>query len=254
MLAEDNNKIVAMVNGIEIRYQNFLQEYRQQKMVIGDKSVTKKTVLNHLINRALGIQTAKKAGLDQNPIVKQKMNEVLFHAQVSKDIEPLLLNLRVSDKELRKYYNEHKEYRTAHILFRMRANPVKEEQQAAFNQALKISKKIKNRPESFAEMANKYSQTSLAPNGGDMGFQPSSALAPEYFRAINGKKTGYIVGPIRTQFGYHIIKVLGVKDFKEIAKIKYQKFAYDQKRDKIIESYFKQERKKGQIKIYQKNL
>jgi parvulin-like peptidyl-prolyl isomerase len=136
----------------------------------------------------------------------------------------------------------------------MRANPAKEEQKAAFKQAVKIAKQVKNHPEQFAELANKYSQTNLAPNGGDMGFQPSTALAPEYFRAVKGKKPGYIVGPIRTQFGYHIIKVLGVKDFKDIDKIRYRKFAYDLKRDKIIDDYFKKQRQRAKIKIFKKNL
>lgn len=252
--AEQADKVVATVNGTKIYYQPFLQEFRQQKMVIGSKRVTKKLVLNHLINREIGIQKAYAIKLDQNPIVKKKRDEVLFHALVSKDLEPLLAKIKVNDNDVRKYYTNHQEYRTAHILFRMRATPEKAEQQAAFNQAFKVSKEIKKNPASFAEMANKYSQTNLAPNGGDMGFQPSSALAPEYFAAIKGKKHGYIVGPIRTQFDYHIIKVLGVKDFKEINKTQYRKYVYDKKRDSIIDRYFEQKREKAQIKIFTKNL
>ncbi len=252
--AEDNNPVVAVVNGSSIHKQEFLQAYRQQRMVVGTKEVTKKSVLNHLINREIGIQQALAQGLDKDPIVKRKMQDILFHALVSKDLEPLLKKIKVTEDDVKRYYKEHPEYRTAHILFRMRANPSKEEQQAAFNQAKKIARLVKNNPDKFAEYANKYSQTNLAPNGGDMGFQPSTALAPEYFAAIKGKRPGYIIGPIKTQFGYHIIKILGVKDYNEINKTQYRKFVYDQKRDKIIADYFAKQRKKAKIKIYSKNL
>lgn len=250
----ESDPVVATVNGNSIHKQTFLKEYRQQRMVVGAKRVTKEMVINHLINREIGIQRALKQGLDKNPIVKAKMNDILFHALVSKELEPILSKIKVTDSDVRKYYTEHPEYRTAHILFRMRANPAKEEQKAAFAQARKIAQKVKNHPEKFAEYANKYSQTNLAPNGGDMGFQPTTALAPEYFAAIKGKKAGYIVGPIKTQFGYHIIKVLAVKNFNEINQTQYRKYVYDQKRDKLIDRYFADQRAKAKITIDKKNL
>ena len=49
-----------------------------------------------------------------------------------------------------------------------------------------------------------------------MGFQPASQLATEYFKAIKGKSVGYISPPVRTQFGYHIIKVLAAKSYEKI--------------------------------------
>jgi parvulin-like peptidyl-prolyl isomerase len=98
---------------------------------------------------------------------------------------------------------------------------------------------LQKEPESFAKYANKFSQTSAAPVGGDLGFQPPTRLAPEFFEAIRGQKVGYISKPVRTQMGYHIIKILGVKSYDQIDKNLYKKIIYDTKRDAMIENYFK---------------
>ncbi|MGZ3809915.1 MAG: peptidylprolyl isomerase, partial [Bacteriovorax sp.] len=101
----------------------------------------------------------------------------------------------------------------------------------------------------WPELANKYSQSSTAPAGGDLGYLPAVKYAPEYFKAINGKANGYISPPVRTQFGIHIIKVLGVHEWKEVDPAIYKKIVYDQKRDKMLEEYFAESRKGAQIKI-----
>jgi parvulin-like peptidyl-prolyl isomerase len=79
-------------------------------------------------------------------------------------------------------------------------------------------------------------------------------LAPEYFNSIKGKTPGYITPPVRTQFGYHVIKILGVKDYSDIDMTLYKKIVYDQKRDKIIDEYFRNIRSTAQIKINKETL
>ena len=74
-------------------------------------------------------------------------------------------------------------------------------------------------------------------------------MAPEYFKAIKGKSKGFITPPVRTQYGYHIIKVLGVKKYEDIGTPAYNKFVYDRKRDKIIADYFAELRSKAKITI-----
>ena len=92
-------------------------------------------------------------------------------------------------------------------------------------------------------------QTSAAPVGGDLGFQPPTRLAPEYFEAIKGQKVGFITKPVRTQMGFHVIKILGVKTYDQIDKNLYKKIIYDKKRDALIENYFKGLSKGADIKI-----
>lgn len=240
---------VAEVNGSKISKDVFNASYKQNLLFVTNKKVTKEKVLNDLINRELGVQRAKGNNLHNDPIVQKKMEDIMYHAQISKDLEPELKKIKVKDPDVKDYYQNHPEFRTAHILFRVRAQPEVKETEAALKQALKIYQMVKKKPGKFPELANKYSQSSTAVNGGDLGFQPAIIMAPEYFEAIKGKSKGYITPPVRTQFGYHIIKVLSVKKFKDINLARYKKLVYDQKRDKILENYFKGLRNKANIKI-----
>lgn len=252
--ANTDDPIVATVEGAQIKKSVFEDAYKQNMMFVSDKVVTKEKVLTDLINRELGIMRAKKAQLQNDELVKRKMEDVLYHAQISKDLEPRLAKIVVTDKDVEEYYKKFPEYRTAHILFRVQAIPEQEEAKAAQDMAMQVYSDLKKFPEKFNELANKFSQSSAAQNGGDIGFQPAVRLAPEYFAAINGKENGYISPPVRTQFGYQIIKVLAKKDFKSINTAVYKKIVYDTKRDKIIEEYFAELRKSANIKINEQHL
>lgn len=247
--AQTTDPVVATVNGFEIKKAQLDQAFEQNLMFVSDKVVTKEKVLNDIINREIGIKKAKESKLNDDPVVKAKMEDVLYHAQISKDLEKKLQGILVTDKEAQEYYNKNKEYRTAHILFRIRVTPEKEEVQEAMKKALEVYKQLQSKPQMWPELANKYSQSSTAPAGGDMGYLPAIKYAPEYFKAINGKQNGFISPPVRTQFGLHIIKMLGVHEWKEVDPAIYKKIVYDQKRDKILEEYFADSRKGAQIKI-----
>ena len=247
-------KIVATVNNVPITQREFEISFQQNKMFLSPKPVTRQKVLNDLINRQLGIQRARKQKIDKNPVVVGKIEDVIYHAQVSKDLEPQLKKIKVVDRDIKKYYQDHREYRTAHILFRVSINPKKKEEEEALKKSVKAYKTLEKKPEKFSEMANKYSESTSSVIGGDMGFQPAVNLAPEYYEAIKGKKIGHITPPVRTQFGYHIIKVLGVKSFNGINVQQYRQILYNEKRDAIIEKYFENLRKKAKIVINKENL
>jgi parvulin-like peptidyl-prolyl isomerase len=242
------NQVVATVNGRSITKKQFEDYHLQNLKYVGTRKITKQVSLQDLINRELGIQRAKKTGTDKDPAVIAKQEDILFHAQISKDLEGELKKINVTDQDVKNYYENNKEYRTAHILYRLRAEPTPADVQKALAQSLELYNELQKEPENFAKLANKYSQTSAAPIGGDLGFQPPTRLAPEYFEAIKGQKVGYITKPVRTQMGYHIIKVLGVKSYDQIDKNLYKKIIYDMKRDALIENYFKNMAKGADIK------
>ena len=242
---------VATVNGKAITQKEFDDYHLQNLKFVGQRKITKEVSLQDLINRELGIQKAKKTGLDKDPKVVARQEDILYHAQISKDLEGEFQKITVSDDEVKKYYNDHQEYRTAHILYRLRAEPTADEVKAAYTQSLEIYNQLQKSPEDFSKLANKFSQTSAAPVGGDLGFQPPTRLAPEYFEAIKGQKVGFISKPVRTQMGFHVIKILGVKSFDQIDKNLYKKIIYDRKRDALIDTYFKNLAKGADIKINQ---
>lgn len=248
---EKNDPVVATVNGTKILASELSDYYLQNlKFVSANKVITKESSLNDLINKIVGIEKAKKNNIDKDPAVIKKMEEILYHAQISKDLEDDLLKIKVSDEEVKKYYDQNPEYRTAQILYRLRAAPSADEVATGENNVMGAYNELKEKSETaFMEFANRYSQSSTAIVGGDLGYQPRTRLTPQYYDQIKGKKVGTTIKPFRTQFGWHLVKVLGVKKFEQIDMDMYKKIIYDVKRDEILENYFKDLRAKASVKI-----
>ena len=88
--------------------------------------------------------------------------------------------------------------RASHIL-------VKTEEQA--NQ---IMKRITD-GEEFAAVAKRFSSCPSGKSGGDLGWFGKGMMVPEFEKIAFEEEVGKVVGPVRTQFGFHVIKVTGKK-------------------------------------------
>jgi peptidyl-prolyl cis-trans isomerase SurA len=64
----------------------------------------------------------------------------------------------------------------------------------------------------FAKFARTYSQDGSASQGGDLGWISPGETVPEFERAMNALQDGQISDPVRTEYGYHLIQVLGRRD------------------------------------------
>ena len=62
---------------------------------------------------------------------------------------------------------------------------------------------------SFEDLAKEYSECDTAKNGGHLGKFASGSMVPEFERALYQREIGEVKYPIKTKFGYHIIKRLG---------------------------------------------
>ncbi len=92
--------------------------------------------------------------------------------------------------------------RAAHILFGFGADSAE-----ALGKAREVLRRARS-GESFAALARQYGSDGTAPEGGDLGWGSRSTWVKPFSDAAFGARTGDIVGPVRTQFGYHVIKVL----------------------------------------------
>lgn len=64
----------------------------------------------------------------------------------------------------------------------------------------------------FAKFAHSYSQDGSASQGGDLGWISPGETVPEFERAMNSLQDGQISDPVRSEYGYHLIQVLGRRD------------------------------------------
>ena len=129
--------------------------------------------------------------------------------------------------------------RASHILFRTPENPTAEQLKAA-EQKAKAAIVRANQGEPFDKLAAELSEEpGAAQRGGDLGYFPKEKMVPEFADAAFAQKVGSISAtPVRTKFGYHVIKVTdkkpaGIATFDE-AKAQIMQFLQAQKRREIF--------------------
>ncbi|MDY0331050.1 MAG: SurA N-terminal domain-containing protein [Thiomonas sp.] len=156
-----------------------------------------------------------------------KNNTSRFQKPESADIQYVVLDaaevaagIKVSTEQAKAYYDANlakfstpAERRASHILIAVPADATPAQQEEAKARAEAIAKQVKADPAEFAALARKDSQDpGSADKGGDLGYFTASAMVKPFAEAVFGMhKIGDIVGPIKTQFGYHIIELTGIK-------------------------------------------
>ena len=126
--------------------------------------------------------------------------------------------LPVDDSELQAYYDAHldefledEQAQAAHILIRLAADADVEAQAEAELRAEGVAK-IARAGGDFAVLAEKHSDDPGSKDkGGDLGWFGRGRMVPEFDEAVFGAKPGDIVGPVKSQYGFHIIKVDGFR-------------------------------------------
>lgn len=101
--------------------------------------------------------------------------------------------------------------RASHILFQLAGDADEQAVNAAKAEAESLVKQIRDGAD-FAELAKAHSDDpGSAAKGGDLGFFASGVMVPEFDKAVFAMSAGEISDPVRSQFGFHIIKLVEVK-------------------------------------------
>ncbi|MGZ5033257.1 MAG: SurA N-terminal domain-containing protein [Usitatibacter sp.] len=107
------------------------------------------------------------------------------------------------------------ERRASHILIAVKPDAPEAEKKAAEAKARALADQVRRNPKTFAEVAKKESKDpGSAVNGGDLGFFPRGAMVKPFEDAAYGAKKDEIVGPVLSDFGYHVIRVTDVRPAK----------------------------------------
>ena len=133
--------------------------------------------------------------------------------------EEFAKEIKVTPKELESYYEDHlanfevpEKRRVSHILIKLSPSASEKEEENAKKKIEEIQKKLEKGAD-FATLARKYSQdTSSAKKGGDLGFFTYSQMIPSFSKAaFSLKKESEVSGIVKSPFGYHLIKLTGIK-------------------------------------------
>lgn len=139
----------------------------------------------------------------------QSQQETLLREKVF-DVEMASV-VTVSPEEVRQYYERNKE-KYDHPA-QVRASQILTYQKAVAEQALQAIQQ----GEDFATVAQKYSESEDAQNGGDLGFFSRGVMPPEFDEVIFSLKMGEVSNIVKTPYGYQIFKLTGQREAQRIA-------------------------------------
>jgi peptidyl-prolyl cis-trans isomerase C len=158
----------------------------------------------------VGREEAFQQALEQAGITEEQLREQLREQlPVQKVQERVVGDVEASQEEVERFYEENKELQfttpeqrcARHILFN------KDEKE----KAEEVKGQLQNGAD-FAELAKEFSQDpGSAENGGDLGCLGKRETVPNFEEAIFKAEEGEIVGPVETEFGYHVIEVTDIR-------------------------------------------
>ncbi len=259
-----------------------IKEYRKKKL---DELITKKLMVAEAKNREIKINQEKKDKIfndyierikTQNNLTEEKLLEALGNQGIEsldqyktmfleQSEDGLLLNelqkqvldeVTVSEDKVKNYYESNKpqfevkeQVKTSHILFKTEERS-EEEAKAEAEKIVKMLEEGKD----FAELAKEYSEGPSASNGGDIGYiTKDDNIALEYKEAAFSMNVDEVSEPVKSEFGYHVIKVTdkkeaGIQAFAEV-KGEIESKLLNTKKQQTWEEFVRKLRDEAEIEV-----
>jgi len=240
-----------------------------------DEAKMKEEVLNQLIGGELLYQESKKAGIqiDDKTVEDQmaqwkkqfpteddykkalkgmNLTEDLMRSDMKRGLslekfitEKFVNKTAIPEKEIKQFYDSHpdmfkqlEQVKASHILIKVKPDATQAEQDEALKKIKEIQAKQK-KGEDFAELAKNSSECPSSSKGGDLGYFSRGQMVPPFEAAAFALKPGEVSDIVKTEFGYHLIKVTDKKPESTIP--------FDQIKDRLAQ-YLKQEKVQKEIK------
>ncbi len=198
-----NEQVVATVNGKSISVGDLVLAEEELFAMIGDMPQDQRmqALVGFLVDRTLASEAAKAAGISVNdPDVQMRL---AFYTE--KALQEIYVERQVagavSDEKVSAFYQVEvaskkpvEEVRARHILL------------ASEDDAKKIVAELKAGAD-FEALAKEKSTGPSGPSGGDLGYFTADQMVPEFSAASFQLKPGAISEPVKTQFGWHVIKL-----------------------------------------------
>ncbi|MBL0389261.1 peptidylprolyl isomerase [Tumebacillus sp. ITR2] len=184
-----------------------LDQAKQLKLEVTDKEVDDE-LANFLKERFGGDQAKFDQALKDYNMTKEDIRADIKSSLTAKKIATK--DVTISDQEVKDYYDKNKESLGTAEQVHARHILVKDEAKAK-----ELYDKLKANPADFEKLAKENSEDPGSKDkGGDLGTFGKGAMVPEFETAAFAAKTNDIVGPVKSEFGYHIIQVVEHIDAK----------------------------------------
>jgi peptidyl-prolyl cis-trans isomerase C len=173
--------------------------------------------------------------------------------------EGIVPDIAISDEDVKKFYNENidqlsrpEQVRARHILIVPKSDD--EESERLAHEKLAAVQKLLEGGGSFALVAMENSEGSSATGGGDLGFFGRGQMVPAFETVAFALQPGEISDVVKTQFGYHIIKVEEHREAQTVpveeAADKIRDYLRQQRLRSEVETLLTELREEGEVEIY----
>ena len=258
------------------------QESKARGIKVSNKDVDK--AIDKIIDKVGGKDNLSNMLKQNNVSISQFKSDIKTQVKMQK-LAQTAKNVKVSDKEVKDFYNKNinkfkhgEQVRAYHILLmtdpmqiaqEITNNGKKELAESEMNKKIeatvkerealanKIANELKADTTKFSQYAKKYSHdTTSAQKGGDLGYFEAKVMVPEFSKAAFGAKPNTIVGPVKTQYGYHVILVTdrrpaGVESFEKV-KNNLKESLTSEKEIKALDDILNAAKKKANIEYVDK--
>ncbi|MAX05988.1 MAG: hypothetical protein CMD19_06095 [Flavobacteriales bacterium] len=177
-----------------------------------DTTITREYLEEYMdlfVNFKLKVREAEELGLDTNPVFIKELEG--YRKQLAK---PYLKNNEFDTHMLTESYNRIcKDINASHILIATNENATDKEERDAYEKAIEIRKSIIEGEISFSEAAkNNSDDRSAVSNGGNLGYFTAFMMVYDFETAAYETAIDDISEPIKTKYGYHLIRVNDKRD------------------------------------------
>jgi peptidyl-prolyl cis-trans isomerase SurA len=203
------DNVVMEIDGKKVTKSEFLQIYLKNNP---NPKYDKQALDEYMeLFKKFKLKVAEAEALGYDTIPKLKKELAGYRKQLS---QPYLIDSTKNSSLVQQAYERMKnEVHASHILVKVAENASPEDTLAAYNRILAIKKRIEN-GEDFATVAkgkNGSDDPSAVRNGGDLGYFTAFQMVYQFEEAAYNTPIGKISDPVRTKFGYHILKVIDMR-------------------------------------------
>ena len=252
--AKDEDKVLAKIDGKEIHESELKETITSYAMISAPSDdqtfnydnlnqemkdeIVKSIVLGDLILKEA--KTAKTTETKEYKMAVQFAEKQLTQKfYIDKVIKEHITESKMKDryKEIVAQQDNKEEYKASHIL-------VKTEEEA------KTIKKKLDKGTDFITLAKEFSLDGNKDDGGSLGYFSAGQMVPEFEKATAALKVGQISDPIKTDFGYHIIKL---EDKRKVELPSFEKMRskiYDSMASQFIQEYLSQLQKQNKVEFF----
>ncbi len=189
-------------------------------------------ILDQLIAQRLFLADAMRNLYEREPAFKEQLQRVKEQLLTQYAISKALDSVTVTDLEARKFFDENRDQFTAQPVVSASHILVDSEEKAN-----DILSQIRSGAVSFEDAARRHSSCPSARQGGSLGEFTRGQMVPEFDSAVFSMNVGELSEPIKTQFGWHIIRLDDKKDSQPIS--------FDQASEQIKAHLLEEKRQKA---------